>query len=70
MDENLLNRLERLESHLAHLEHQYDELNQVVLEQGRMLAKIQTLQFRISQSVETMELERVKATNPKPPHYQ
>ena len=69
MDEKLLQRLEKLESHLTHLEHQYDQLNQVVLEHGKQLAKLQGLQQRISQTVETMEMDRIKATNPKPPHY-
>jgi uncharacterized coiled-coil protein SlyX len=45
-------------------------LNQVVLEQAKQLAKLQALQQRISQTVETMEMDRIKATNPKPPHYQ
>jgi uncharacterized coiled-coil protein SlyX len=69
MDKELSERLEKLESHLAHLEHQYDQLNQVVLEQGRQLTKFQLLQQRVSQTVESIELERIKSTNPKPPHY-
>jgi uncharacterized coiled-coil protein SlyX len=69
MDKELAERLEKVETNLAHLEHQYDQLNQVVLEQTRALAKLQLLQQQVSQSVESMELERIKATNPKPPHY-
>lgn len=70
MDQELAARLEKLESNIAHLEHQYDQLNEVVLEQGRQLAKLQSLQQKLSQSVEGIELERIKSTNPKPPHYQ
>jgi uncharacterized coiled-coil protein SlyX len=70
MDKELAERLEKLESHLAHLEHQYDQLNQVVLEQARLLAKTQAQQQKMAQSVEGIELERIKSTNPKPPHYQ
>lgn len=70
MDNTTAARFEKLESHLAHLEHQYDQLNAVVMEQGRLLAKIQGYQQKISQTVETMELERIKTTNPRPPHYQ
>jgi uncharacterized coiled-coil protein SlyX len=70
MDKELAGRLEKLESHLAHLEHQYDQLNQVVLEQARLLAKTQAQQQKMAQSVEGIELERIKSTNPKPPHYQ
>jgi uncharacterized coiled-coil protein SlyX len=70
MDEEVLKRLEKLESHFAHLEHQYDQLNQVALEQGRQLARLLAQQQKMSQTVETMELERIKGTNAKPPHYQ
>lgn len=70
MNDELLKRLEQIESHLAHLERQYDDLNAVVIEQGKQIRKLQTLQQRTSQTVETIELDRIKATNPKPPHYQ
>jgi len=63
-------RLEKIESHLAHLERQYEELNQVVIEQARLIARLQKETGKISETVGTMELERVRATNPKPPHYQ
>ena len=70
MNEELVQRLERLESHVAHLERQYEELNQVVIEQGRLLKKLQTQQHRLADTIETAERERIHATNPKPPHYQ
>jgi len=70
MDKELADRLEKLESSIAHLEHQYEQLNEVVLEQARQLKRMQTAQQRVSQSMETLELERIKSTNPKPPHYQ
>jgi len=70
MDKELAERIDKLESHLAHLEHQYDQLNQVVLEQSRQLVKMSALQQRLSQSVEAAELERIKSTSSKPPHYQ
>jgi uncharacterized coiled-coil protein SlyX len=70
MDKETAERLEKLESHLAHLEHQYDQLNQVVLEQARLLAKAQVQQQKVAQTIEGIELERIKSTNPKPPHYQ
>ena len=63
-------RLEKIESHLAHLERQYEELNQVVIDQARLIARLQKETGKISDTVGTMELERVRATNPKPPHYQ
>jgi uncharacterized coiled-coil protein SlyX len=63
-------RLERIESHLAHLERQYEELNQVVIEQGKLLARLQRDSAKVSDAVQTIELERIRANNPKPPHYQ
>ena len=66
----ILERLERIESHLAHVERQYDELNQVVIDQGKQLKKLQSQQRRLADSVEITETERIKATPAKPPHYQ
>ena len=63
-------RLEKIESHLAHLEHQYEQLNNVVIEQGRLLARLQKESAKVSDTVQTIELERIRANNPKPPHYQ
>jgi len=70
MDHELTQRLERLESHAAHLERQYEELNQVIIEQARAIKKLQSNQQRLAETVETAELDRVKSTNAKPPHYQ
>jgi uncharacterized coiled-coil protein SlyX len=67
---DLAERLEKIESHLAHLERQYEQLNKVVIEQGRVLARLQKENAKVSQTVETIELERIRANNPKPPHYQ
>ncbi len=63
-------RLEKIESHLAHLERQYEELNQVVIDQGKLLARLQRDSAKVSDAVQTIELERIRANNPKPPHYQ
>src|SRR5690242_20629366 len=69
MADDLDQRLEKLESHVAHLERQYEELNAVVIEQGRILGRIQKELLQTSRAVETMELERIKANNARPPHY-
>jgi len=45
-------------------------LNEVVINQGKQLARLNTHLRRLGQSVETIELERIRSTNPKPPHYQ
>ena len=67
---DLQRRLERIEAHLAHIERLHDELNEVVVEQARMLKKLQTHLQRVSNTVESAEMERIRATNPRPPHYQ
>jgi uncharacterized coiled-coil protein SlyX len=63
-------RLDRIESHLAHLEKQYEELNQVVIEQARIIARLQKEHAKVSTAVQTMEIDRISANNTKPPHYQ
>ena len=70
MDAEQVARVEKLESHLAHLEHQHEQLNQVVVEQGKTVARLRAQLQKLSQAAETAELERIKATNSKPPHYQ
>lgn len=63
-------RLVRIETSLAHLEHLVEQLNQVIVEQAKAVTRLQAQQQAIAQTVETQELERIKATNAKPPHYQ
>jgi uncharacterized coiled-coil protein SlyX len=63
-------RLQKLESNVAHLEHQFDELNKVIVDQEKTIRKQQTQLQRMAQTLEAAELERIKSTNPKPPHYQ
>lgn len=69
MSEDASQRWERVESSLAHLEHQVEQLNGVVIEQGRALEQLRKLLQRQALTLESIELERAKATNPKPPHY-
>ena len=70
MNDELSERLAKIESHAAHLERQYEELNLVVIDQGKVIKKLLSAQQRMVETVETTELERIKGTNPKPPHYQ
>ena len=70
MNDELSERLAKIESHAAHLERQCEELNLVVIDQGKLIKKILSAQQRIAKTVETTELERIKGVNPKPPHYQ
>ena len=68
-DENS-RRMEKIETHLAHLEHQVEQLNGVVVEQGKLLVRLKKEVQRQSSAVQTMELDRIKSNQQKPPHYQ
>jgi uncharacterized coiled-coil protein SlyX len=70
MNAENLQRLERIEAHVAHLEHQVEQLNEVVVGQGKLVDHLKKQVQRQSAVLETMELERIKANNPKPPHHQ
>ncbi len=70
MNDKTTQRLARLETHVAHLEHQVEQLNGVLIEQGRLVEQLKRQAQRQSATLEAIELERIKATNPKPPHYQ
>ena len=63
-------RLDRIESNLSHLEKQYEELNEVVVQQARIIARLQKEHAKVSTAVQTMEIDRISANNTKPPHYQ
>ena len=69
LDENS-KRIDKLESHLAHLEHQVELLNGVVIEQGKLLDRLKKETQRQSGIMQTLELERMKSNVEKPPHYQ
>jgi len=68
-DENS-RRIDRLEANLAHLEHQVEQLNGVVIEQGKLIDRLKKEVQRNTTAMQTLELERVKSNNQKPPHYQ
>ena len=68
-DENS-RRIDKLEANLANLEHQVEQLNGVVIEQGKLLERLKKEVQRQSTAMQTLELERVKSNNQKPPHYQ
>lgn len=70
MPDEISQRLEKLESHAAHLEHQLEQLNEVVIEQGKLLDRLKRELQRQSSTMEALELDRIKSNNQKPPHYQ
>jgi uncharacterized coiled-coil protein SlyX len=70
MNDEVAERLTRLESTVAHLEHLTEQLNDVVTQQGQQLDQLRKKLQRQAQSLETIEMERIRSTDPKPPHYQ
>lgn len=70
MADEIAQRFEKLESHIAHLEHQVEQLNAVVVDQVKLLERLKKEVQRQSTAVQTWELERIKSNNQKPPHYQ
>jgi uncharacterized coiled-coil protein SlyX len=62
-------RLERAEAAVAHLERQYDELNAVVIAQTREIERLRRSLERLGETLETQELDRIRSTQTKPPHY-
>ena len=70
MNDDLSQRLEKIEAHVAHLEHQVEQLNGVIIAEGKLVEQMRKQLQRQSATLEAIEMERIKATNPKPPHYQ
>ena len=67
MNDDVAERLTRLESVLAHLEHMTEQLNEVLTDQGRQIQQLRKRLELQAQSLQTIELERIRSTNPKPP---
>jgi SlyX protein len=70
MSDEFSQRLERIEAHTAHLEHQVEQLNGVIIEQGKLLDRLKKEVQKQSALLQTQELESIKSNNQKPPHYQ
>ena len=70
MSDEITQRFEKLEAHIAHLERQVEQLNEVIIEQGKLVERLKKEVQRNTTAMETMELERIKSNITKPPHYQ
>ncbi|HTH47843.1 MAG TPA: SlyX family protein [Candidatus Limnocylindria bacterium] len=68
-ERELVARLETLEASHAHLERQYDELNGAVIEQGRLISRLQKRLEQLDTTLQSQELERLGNATQKPPHY-
>jgi len=62
-------RLEKIESALAHLEHQYEQLNQIVVRQEKQLTRLGSVIDRVDNTLRDFEINQVRDNNTKPPHY-
>jgi len=69
MNDEILQRLGRIESHVAHLEHQVEQLNGVLIGQGKLVEHLKKQTQRQSAVLEALELDRIKDNNPRPPHH-
>jgi len=69
MNDDISERFARLESHVAHLEHQVEELNGVVVEQAKIIERMRKQLQLQARTLETSQIEQAKANNPKPPHH-
>ena len=70
MSDETTQRFEKLEANIAHLEHQVEQLNEVLVDQSKLVERLKKEVQRQSATMETLELERIKSNNAKPPHYQ
>jgi uncharacterized coiled-coil protein SlyX len=70
MDSSLEERLTAVESSVAHLEQQYDQLNQIVIKQDRLLTRLSMMMTRMDNTFQGMEIDKIRNNNQKPPHYQ
>ena len=62
--------MDKLEANLAHLEHQVEQLNTVIIEQGKVLERLKKEVQCQTRAMESLEIERIQANHQKPPHYQ
>jgi len=67
--ESMNTRLERAEAALAHLERNFDELNSVVIAQGKTIARLQRQLETLGETLRGQDLDRIAPHNQKPPHY-
>ena len=69
MKDETSQRLERIEASLAHLEHHVEQLNEVIIGQGKELDGLKKQVQRQATTMDALEMDRIKATNAKPPHH-
>ncbi len=67
--EEAIRRIERLESSVSHAERQAEQLNEVVISQGKELLRLRKQLDRIAETFEADQMDRTRTPNTPPPHY-
>ena len=67
--QNPTERIAELESLFAHLERQHEQLNGVVIEQGKLLTRLLKRFDDLDHAIMGQEIDGIQATQQKPPHY-
>jgi len=65
-EEQLIN----IESNMAHIEQTVESLNETIIEQDKTIQSLQTQVNRLTAAAESSEIDKIKNTIKKPPHYQ
>jgi uncharacterized coiled-coil protein SlyX len=63
-------RLVNIESDLTHLEQLVESLNQTIIGQDKIIQQLQTKLNQLTSNLEAKEMDSIKGTVTKPPHYQ
>ena len=63
-------RLVNIESDLTHLEQIVESLNQTIIGQDKTIQQLQIQMNRLTSDLEAKEMDSIKGTVTKPPHYQ
>ncbi|MBS0260447.1 MAG: SlyX family protein [Planctomycetes bacterium] len=71
LPDNLSDRVVKLEFLVTHLEHEIETLNSVILEQQKLLERLNVSVSRVDDRVArlTLEEERRDPLSERPPHY-
>ena len=65
-EEQLIN----IESNMAYIEQTVESLNETIIEQDKTIQSLQTQVNRLTAAAESSEIDKIKGTIKKPPHYQ
>ena len=63
-------RLVNIESDLTHLDQLVESLNQTIIDQDKTIQQLQIQMNRLTSDLEAKEMDSIKGTVTKPPHYQ